>query len=167
MHSTTNSFIRAKKSSSLHRIGVITRAAGAECPTEDINFPGTWKILILSRKGVDEDEVGKVTQFETGITLEFDGDIAVQASATNSLLKHGYMLANGLQRINSKTPLFISLYKFRDGPDLDLPYEAIILTIIPRPEVLFQKKMHSLKKPSSFEDRESIYEHLAVTSTLS
>ena len=118
MHRLTNSTIPARGAVRPERIRVHLLKGGAVCPQTDPRSDGNSKILLLGRTNVQEDEVNKITVFETGISLEVPASIVVQLSASSSLLAHGYMLAHGVQIVSSQGPIVVPLYKFREGPDL-------------------------------------------------
>ena len=131
MYAPTNSTIRnitpvKKPKSSL--VKIIQNKGGARMPIPVDNLPSIHTLSLLSRKGVDEDEVGKVTVFDIGLTIHAPKDLNLQIVATPSLISHGYMLPNGITFVQSKIPLTIQLYKFREGPDLELPYDGLYLS---------------------------------------
>ena len=106
---------------------VVLTKGGAQLPRKVPNFSQVQSLALLKRKGVEEDEVGKVTTFELGISIHIPNHIFLQMIASPSLISHGYMIASGIILVPSRKPLTVQLYKFREGPDLELPYEGIYL----------------------------------------
>lgn len=140
MHALTNSTIRSRISRRPARVWVHLRKGGAVAPAQDVQT-GMYKMLLLSREEVEEDEVNRVTTFDTGVSLSVPPDSVAVISAAPTLLSHGYMLANGIQLVIARGSIKVSLYKFREGPDLELPYEGIQVLVIPSPPVVFHKKV--------------------------
>ena len=150
MHRLTNSTIRARGAVRPERIRVHLHKGGAVCPQTDPRSDGNSKILLLARTHVQEDEVNKITVFETGRSLDVPASVVVQLSASSALLAHGYMLAHGVQIVSSQGPIAVPLYKFREGPDLELPYDGIQLVVYSKPALVFQRK--NFQKKAAFED---------------
>ena len=108
-------------------LNVVLNNGKSRLPAQVPNIPHIYSLSFIERKEVDEDEVGKITTFDTGISIEIPPHLNLQVIATPNLISHGYMLANGIAFVQSNTPLTVQLYKFREGPDLDLPYNGIYL----------------------------------------
>ena len=76
---------------------------------------------------------GGVTMFKTGLRLAPDAGYYTDLVARSSLMKYGYMLANGIGIIDNsyRGPLMVALWKFNPGaPDLSLPMR--VAQLIPR-----------------------------------
>lgn len=101
---------------------------------------GTFRMCLLKREAADEDEVNRVTCFDTGLSLSVPEGRVVVVTGTSSLLAHGYMLASGVQLCTGRGPLTLSLYKFREGPDLELPYECLQALVVGAPAAVFHQK---------------------------
>ena len=127
MYKPTNSTIVKKPHSLSSTLSVILTKGGAKLPKKVSNFSHVQSGVLLTRKGVEEDEVGKVTTFELGLSIHIPRHIFLQIIASPSLISHGYMLASGIVLVPSRKPLTVQLFKFREGPDLELPYEGIYL----------------------------------------
>jgi len=129
-------------------IKVVLTSGGAKAPTRVKNFPYTQSLTLIKRKGVEEDEVGKVTTFEVGLYFISPPNVLLQMVASPSLIAHGYMLSSGVMTVPNKQSFTIQLYKFREGPDLQLPYEGIYITSLQAPSVFYQRTLPP-KKPTS------------------
>ena len=129
MYTPTSSTIRrnCRKPFSNQPVKIILNKGRARMPTPIQSISHINSLALISRKGVSEDEVGKVTTFELGITIDVPHDLTLQLIATPSLIAHGYMLPNGIIFVQSKVPLTVQLYKFREAPDLELPYDGLYL----------------------------------------
>ncbi len=127
MYKPSNSTIGKKTLSPSSILQVILTKGGAKLPKNVPNFPQVHSLVLLKRKGVEEDEVGKVTTFELGISISVPTHIFLQIIASPSLISHGYMVASGIMLVPSRKPLTVQLFKFREGPDLELPYEGVYL----------------------------------------
>lgn len=60
-------------------------------------------------------------------------------TASPALIAHGYMLSSGVMTVPNKQTFTVQLYKFREGPDLELPYEGIYLTALQAPSIFYQR----------------------------
>ena len=139
MYKPTNTTI-SKKSLPLSSIlQIVLTKGGATLPKKIPNFPQVHSLALLKRKGVEEDEVGKVTTFELGISISVPSHIFIQMIASPSLISHGYMIASGISLVVSGKPLTVQLFKFREGPDLELPYEGIYLVPHKSNPVLYRR----------------------------
>ena len=128
MYRSSVSTINRKQSTNYYQpINVFLNNGKSRLPTKVPNIPQIHSLSFIERKEVDEDEVGKITIFDTGISIDIPTYLSLQVIATPNLISHGYMLANGISFVQSNTPLTVQLYKFREGPDLELPYNGIYL----------------------------------------
>ena len=127
-------------------IKVILTSGGAKLPRKVKNAPNTQTLSLIKRKGVEEDEVGKVTVFEVGLYFITPPRIQLQLIASPSLIAHGYMVSSGVMAVPDKKTFTIQLFKFREGPDLELPYEGIYLTALQSPSIYYQRSL-PIKKP--------------------
>lgn len=155
MYAPTNSIIRNNTPVKKYKsrvVKIIQNKGGARMPIPVEGLSPLTMISLLSRKEVSEDEVGKVTTFDIGLTIHTPKDLVLQIVATPSLISHGYMLPNGITFVQSKIPLTIQLYKFREGPDLELPYEGLYLSS-PQLDLPYYKHVEK-PKPRSVESFE-------------
>ena len=120
-------------------VKVFLTSGGAKLPGKIKNFPNTQSLTLVKRKGVEEDEVGKVTTFEVGLYFAIPPHIQLQMIASPALISHGYMLSSGVMPVPNKRSFTVQLYKFREGPDLELPYEGVYLTALQSPPVFYQR----------------------------
>ena len=76
----------------------------------------------------EEDEVGAINNFETGITVAAAPGHCCVIYPTPELEQHGYTIL-GAQYIETEEhePLVLRLYKFKDLDDLELPFEAAVI----------------------------------------
>ena len=128
MYTSSNPTIGQKRSINYCQpINIILNKVRSRLPSKVPSIPQIHSVSLIGRKGVDEDEVGKITVFELGLSINIPKCLTLQMISTPTLISHGYMLANGISFVQSNTPLTVQLYKFREGPDLELPYEGIYL----------------------------------------
>ena len=153
MYQPTSSVVgRTHSHSKRQQPKIILTHGRARMPSKVRGLPHIYSLSLISRKNVSEDEVGKVTVFEVGITFDLPRDLSFQIMANPALIAHGYLLPTGITFIRSKTPLVVQLYKFREGPDLELPYEGIYLIPHRLDSVIFERVETSQRVPrDSFE----------------
>ena len=89
MYKPTNSTIVKKPHSLSSTLSVILTKGGAKLPKKVSNFSHVQSGVLLTRKGVEEDEVGKVTTFELGLSIHIPRHIFLQIIASPSLISHG------------------------------------------------------------------------------
>ena len=134
---------------------IVLHNARARMPLPTKHVANGFSVSLVSRKTVGDDEVGKITVFETQFSMEVPSDLTLQIIASPSLVSHGYMLSCGVAFVQSRVPVTVQLYKFRDGPDLELPYEGLYLLPL-RLDPVFIRRVDQKKKnadtPFSFED---------------
>ena len=131
-------------------INVVLISGGARLPLNVTHLPNTQSLTLIKRKGVEEDEVGKVTTFEVGLYFISPSNILLQMIASPSLISHGYMLSSGVMAVPNKQTFTIQLYKFREGPDLELPYAGIYLTALQSPPIWYKRSIpKKIFNPSS------------------
>lgn len=81
-----------------------------------------------------DDVVHDVNTFTTGLVFTVPSDGYLLVTAHPSLLSLGYMMPAPLIVDASNTDeLVIPLYKFKDGEDLELPFEAVQFTFCSNP----------------------------------
>ena len=132
-------------------INVDLISGGARLPLNVTHLPNTQSLTLIKRKGVEEDEVSKVTIFEVGLYFDIPSNIHLQIVASPSLVSHGYMLSSGIMTIPNKQSFTIQLYKFREGPDLELPYAGIYLTALQSPPIWYKRSIpKKIFNPSNF-----------------
>ena len=73
-----------------------------------------------------EDNFGEVNLFDTGLQAIIPAGTYLEIVASPTLYKTGYMLAHGTHIIQpeDRNTIVVPLYKFKDGPDLELPFRA-------------------------------------------
>ena len=120
-------------------VKVILTSGGAKLPRKIKHFPNTQSLTLVKRKGVEEDEVRKVTIFEVGLYFVTPPHIQLQMIASPGLISHGYMLSSGVMTVPNKQSFTVQLYKFKEGPDLELPYEGIYLSALQSPSIFYQR----------------------------
>ena len=147
-------------------IKVILTSGGSKLPNRIKNFPHTQSLTLIKRKGVEEDEVGKVTTFELGVYFIIPPNVLLQIVASPSLIAHGYMISSGVMTVPNKQPFTVQLYKFREGPDLVLPYEGIHITSMQSPSVFYQRSLSS-KKPHTSTSFDTITSEFDSSSSFS
>lgn len=100
---------------------------GAEQPFRVKPSDVTLELTAITR--VDnrtEDNVGEVNLFDTGLQAIIPAGTYLEIVANPSLYKQGYMLAHGTHIIQpeDRSNIVIPLYKFKDGPDIELPFRV-------------------------------------------
>lgn len=89
-------------------------------------------IVLIGRKdGRVDDRMGDVNLFNTGIAIIPPRGYHIEIIARSSLQNDGYMLANNVGVIdpNYRGEIIVALYKFRDGPDLELPSRSVQMVL--------------------------------------
>ena len=92
----------------------------------------TYNITLISRSdGRTEDEINDVNEFETGIVLVPPPGYHIEIVGKNNLYKTGYELVGGTMIIDPETrnALVVPLKKFKEGQDLEMPYQAVQMVI--------------------------------------
>ena len=145
MYKPSNTTIIKKPPRVSSILQVVLTKGGAKLPRKIPNFSQVQSAALLKRKGVEEDEVGKVTTFDLGISISVPSHIFIQIIASPSLISHGYMIASGIALVVSGKPLTVQLFKFREGPDLELPYEGIYLVPHKSNPVLYRQGISSTR----------------------
>ena len=117
-------------------VKVVTTSGQAAIPSRAHLTDVGHDLLLIERLHVDQDEVGKVTYFDTGVILTPSAGYYIQIVARSSLMKHGYMLANGVGIIDPgyTGTIQVGLYKFEDKKDLELPFSAVQAIICEYPK---------------------------------
>ena len=149
MYRTSKRAINTTSSRQPLAVKVVLTSGGAKLPNRIKNFPYTQSLTLIKRKGVEEDEVSKVTTFEVGLYFISPPNVLLQMVASPSLIAHGYMLSSGVMTVPNKQSFTIQLYKFREGPDLELPYEGIYITSLQTPSIFYQRTLSPPKKHTS------------------
>lgn len=103
-------------------------------PSRNSEDEAGFDLTLIMRRDVGEDKVGSVTYFDTGIALEIPKTFFVIIAERSSLHKTGYSLVNSVGIIDSsyRGNLIVALRKVEDKPDLQLPFRAAQMIIIPR-----------------------------------
>ena len=99
-------------------------------PTKAYDSDSGFDITVIQ---VHKKLPGGVTLFNTGLRLVPDPGYYTDLVARSSLMKYGYMLANGVGIIdnNYRGPLLVALLKFdQTAPDLTLPMR--VAQLVPR-----------------------------------
>jgi len=136
---------------------IVLHSARARMPQPHKQLANVFSVSLISRKTVGDDEVGKITVFETQFSVEVPSDLTFQIIASPSLVSHGYMLSCGVAFVQSREPVTVQLYKFKDGPDLELPYEGLYLLPL-RLDSVYLRRVDQKKKanaPFSFGDSQT------------
>lgn len=83
-----------------------------------------------------------VTLYDTGLSLAPQDGYYTELVARSSLMKSGYMLANGVGIIDNqyRGPLLVALYKF-DAAAADLELPARVAQLIPRRIISFDVEL--------------------------
>ena len=151
MYKPSQRIITIERSEIPSSIKVVLTSGGARLPLKVKHLPNTQSLTLIKRKGVEEDEVSKVTIFEVGLYFDIPSNIHLQMVASPSLISHGYMLSSGIMTIPNKQSFTIQLYKFREGPDLELPYDGIYLTALQSPPIFYKRSIpKKIFNPSNF-----------------
>jgi hypothetical protein len=151
MYKPSQRIITIKRSEIPSSIKVVLTSGGARLPLKVKHLPNSQSLTLIKRKGVEEDEVGKVTTFEVGLYFISPSNILLQMIASPSLISHGYMLSSGVMAVPNKQTFTIQLYKFREGPDLELPYDGIYLTALQSPPIFYKRSIpKKIFNPSNF-----------------
>ena len=128
MYKSSSSTIGQTRSTNVYQpINIVLNKGTSRLPSKVPTISQIHSLSLIGRKGADEDEVGKITVFDLGLSINVPKHLTLQMIAIPNLISHGYMLANGISFVPSNTPLTVQLYKFREGPDLELPYDGIYL----------------------------------------
>lgn len=121
----------------------------AEEPFKEKQSEVSLSLTVIGRtENRTEDVVGEVSLFETGLQCIVPAGTYLEILAAPNLYKAGYMLAHGTHIIQpeDRGNILVPLYKYKDGPDLDLPFRAAVLlpraahyvksamTVPPRPQ---------------------------------
>lgn len=121
----------------------------AEQPFKQRQSDVSLELTLVSR--VDnrtEDNVGEVNLFDTGLSAVIPLGTYLEIIASPQLYKAGYMLAHGSHIIQpeDRNNIVVPLYKFKDGPDLELPFRAA--QIVPRAAHYIQTTLAAVTKRS-------------------
>lgn len=114
----------------------------AEEPFKEEQSDVRYNLTLISRtENRAEDDTGEVNDFGTGLNIHVPQGYYFEMVAHPHLHKHGYMLASGVQIIDDTHTgeITVSLYKYKDAEDLELPFQAVQLIL-----------------------RQAVYAHLAV-----
>jgi len=106
--------------------------ASAELPRKD-DPESVYHVLTLCERMGNraEDDVGLINEFGIGLTILPPKGYYFEMYGLPTLLKHGYSFEGPYIIDRTTGPLVISLLKFKDGDDLELPFEAVML--VPKP----------------------------------
>lgn len=116
------------------KIGVKKILPNAEFPQKERTQQVGYDITLVSRtENRAEDDIGEVNSFATGIILSPPEGYYLEIIAKNTLHKHGYSLANGVEIVSpgNKSELIIPLFKFKDTEDINLPFQAVQMILKP------------------------------------
>lgn len=94
----------------------------------------TYTIALQTRtENRAEDDAHAVNLFGTGLSIVPPPKHYFQMIASPTLYKHGYMLAPGCDIIpsNFSGELMVPLYKFNEGEDIQLPFDAVRIVLHP------------------------------------
>lgn len=100
-----------------------------------ISNDGAHDLTLISRTDNRiDDDVGRVNTFRTGVQLRARKGHLIIITARESLSKHGYTLASTIfVGQNDAREVLVHLIKFREGPDIELPFRAVQMRVIPYP----------------------------------
>ena len=110
------------------RIFVHRLVGNAELPFKEHDDDIGWDLTLIGRQDNNtEDTTNEVNMYRTGLTVHPPKGYHVEIVARSSLHKSGYMLANSVGIIDPgyTGEIFVPLYKFREGEDLQLPTRAV------------------------------------------
>lgn len=114
------------------RFRVQTHSPTAEIPKRNEDSPSdvTYSVSLIARVDQHEDNVQDTTKFETGISIGMPPGYYAMITAAPSLVDAGYMLPSPII-INptNHEPITVTLFKFKEAADLELPYSALELTL--------------------------------------
>jgi len=121
----------------------------AEQPFKQRSSDVSLELTLVNR--VDnrtEDNVGEVNLFDTGISAIIPLGTYLEIVAGPQLYKAGYMLAHGTHIIQPEDSnnIVVPLFKFKDGPDIELPFRAAQL--VPKAAHYIQSKLAAVTKRS-------------------
>lgn len=106
-----------------------------------------WEITLINREdNRAEDVYQDVNNFLTGITLPKHLDYYYEIVATPDLHKLGYMLPGTIVLNSSNGELSIPLYKFKDVEDIELPFAAVQLILMPKNKAYIIGKRETVKR---------------------
>ena len=104
----------------------------AEQPRKDDPESVSHILTLCERMGNRaEDDVGLINEFGVGLTLMPPKGYYYELYGHPSLLKHGYSFEGPFIVDRTTGNFVVSLLKFKDGEDLELPFEAILM--VPKP----------------------------------
>jgi len=106
--------------------------AHAEMPRKAVS-ESVAHILSLNERpdNREDDTVGAINEYGVGLAITPPKGYYFQLFGMATLANHGYIFV-GPNVIDATTgPFVIQLYKFRDGEDLELPFEAVMM--VPQP----------------------------------
>lgn len=117
---------------------------------EDQNIGMNLVLISRSDERVD-DTVNDLCMFETGISLSPVGGTYGMLIANLELMQKGYtILSPVLIEAGDEEPLKIPLYKFREGPDLELPCTGVKLVMFSPgiPNIIITDRSNSSFQPA-------------------
>lgn len=100
----------------------------AELPFKQNISDVGWDLTLIERTDKrNEDDIGSINMFRTGLVVSPPLGYHVEIYARSSLQKLGYMLGNSVGIIDPeyRGEVLIGLYKFREGADLELPCRGV------------------------------------------
>jgi len=104
----------------------------AELPVKVRQSDIGYDLTLISRSdNRAEDNVHEVNMFSTGLAVTPPPGYYFELMVRSSLHRNGYMLATGTSIIDPEYTgeLLVPLYKFKQSPDLDLPFRAVQLVL--------------------------------------
>lgn len=91
-----------------------------------------YDVTLISRKdNRTEDEQNELSEFETGWIVVPPPGYHLELVAKEDLERTGYELVSGAKVIDptNRAPLVVTLRKYKEGDDLELPYVAVRLIV--------------------------------------
>jgi hypothetical protein len=107
-------------------INIITKLPDAEVPYNDHHTEPTHNITIVQRcDNRTEDLITDINTFTTGLVITPPLNHHVEIIPHPQLIKSGYMLMGPIViPPNTEDELVLTLFKYKDAPDLELPFVA-------------------------------------------
>jgi hypothetical protein len=116
----------------VHPIRIEKLNPAAQLPHKENHTDSGFPLTLIGRaENRAEDTVGDVNVFEVGLKIAPPPGYGLEIVATSTLWKHGYTIPSSPIIIDPEdhTPIQVPLFKFKEGPDLELPYPAVILMV--------------------------------------
>ena len=123
----------------------------AEIPHKENETDVGWDLTVVSRcDSRAEDTYQDVNMFTTGLVVRPPDHYHLEIIPHPSLVKAGYMMASNPLIINPDDDgeLILSLYKYKECDDLELPYRAALLILRPTEYAVVSSEGGSKKQSS-------------------